>query len=199
MKMLNRWKSAFLNLGRFLMAWGSLVAAVPAGFLLSITPIGDLIGKLVKVASYIIEFIVDLVMNIFDAGNIDLSDGAPFLIWFGVGLVIVIDLIADLTPNRKAVYGAMVWPSLPLNMGGTWGNTLNSWSTSLNKWCQEKMGEALGQSAAFTVGATLVIIAVVAARKVLAAGAGAAAAAAPAAASTQAPSVRQPVRTGRRR
>lgn len=175
MQLLNRWKNAFVNIGRWFMAWGSLVAAVPAGFLLSITPFGDLVGKIVRFVAFIAEFLINIITKIADTDRIEITDGAPFLLWLGVGLVIIVDLIADLTPNRKAVYGAMIWPSLPLKMGGDWGNAINSWSNSLNRQCQKIGGEALGQSAAFTVGAGLVIIAVIAARKVLHDGRGASA------------------------
>jgi hypothetical protein len=170
MQLLNRWKNAFVNIGRFFMAWGSLVAAVPAGFLLSITPFGDLVGKVVRFVAFITEFLINIITKIADTDRIEITDGAPFLLWLGVGLVIIFDLVADLTPNRKAVYGAMIWPSLPLKMGGSWGSAINSWSNSLNERCQKIGGEALGQSAAFTVGCGLVIIAVLAARKVLHAG-----------------------------
>jgi hypothetical protein len=165
--MVNRWKNAFVNLGRWLTAWVSMVTAVPAGFLLSITFVGDVVGKLVEWAAVVVEFILNLIAKLTDAGTVDITDGAPLIAWVAVGLIIFLDLISDLTPNRWAVYGAMIWPSLPNKWGGDWGKAINSWSNDLNKWVQETIGEKFGESAAFTAAGLLVTISVVAARKVL--------------------------------
>jgi amino acid transporter len=167
MRIIKRWKAAFQNFGRWLVAWGSLAAAVPAGFLLSITFVGALVGKLVKLFAITVNFLVKLLSKLFDVDVVNIKEAVPFLVWVAVFLLILFDLLDNLTPNRKGVYSALIWPSLPLEMGGSLGKTINTWSDSLNKWFQDKLGEYLGQSAAVSAAGVLTLIAVLGARQVL--------------------------------
>lgn len=163
METLKKSRRMFIKFGRWLMAWGSMTLAVPAGFLLSITFVGDLVGWLIKIVGTVLSAIVNVILD----ENVNLVDGLPFILWLGVGVTIAADLLADLTPNRKAVYGAIIWPSLPLAMGGEWGANINAWSHDLNAWVQDTAGRLIGQTASFTIAAGLIVVSVILAQKVL--------------------------------
>jgi hypothetical protein len=65
----------------------------------------------------------------------------PFVLVVVVGLVVVGDVLVDGIPNRSAIYGAMVWPSLVASVQGKLGETFRGWITSLNTWLDDTIAE----------------------------------------------------------
>lgn len=51
-----------------------------------------------------------------------------------VGLLVVGDILGDGIPNRRAIYGVIVWPSLALSVEGKLGHTLRNSISGVNDY-----------------------------------------------------------------
>jgi hypothetical protein len=104
----------------------------------------------------------------------------PFHIGLTVAVILAIagicDLLADLFPNRSAVYAAIFLPSLFLLVGGSLGHQVHGWSDAINAWSHHNMGALLGQGSATAVATLFITGAVVLSNKVVAKSHGGAAA-----------------------
>ena len=94
----------------------------------------------------------------------------PFHIGLTVAVILAIagicDLLADLFPNRFAVYAAIFLPSLFLLVGGSLGAKVHGWSDAINAWSHQNMGALLGEGSATAVATLFITAAVVLSNKV---------------------------------
>lgn len=87
----------------------------------------------------------------------------PLALMVVVGLLVIGDLIGDGIPNRRAIYGVILWPSLVLSVEGKLGRALQSWLTAINDHLDRSVGgwitDAPRGSAAVLTAITVMAIA----------------------------------------
>jgi hypothetical protein len=64
----------------------------------------------------------------------------PLALMVAVGLLVVGDVLGDGIPNRRAIYGVILWPSLMLSVEGKLGHTLQGWITKTNAYLDRSLG-----------------------------------------------------------
>lgn len=64
----------------------------------------------------------------------------PLALMVVVGLLVVGDVLGDGIPNRRAIYGVILWPSLMLSVEGKLGRTLRGWITAVNNSLDRSVG-----------------------------------------------------------
>ena len=126
------------------LAWLSLVCAVIGGAAASACWVGGLVKGVAGALPFHIGLTVAVILAI--AG--------------------VCDLLADLFPNRFAVYAAIFLPSLFLLVGGSLGARVHGWSDAINAWSHQNMGALLGEGSATAVATLFITGAVVLSNKV---------------------------------
>jgi hypothetical protein len=87
----------------------------------------------------------------------------PLALMVVVGLLVVGDVLGDGIPNRRAIYGVILWPSLVLSVEGKLGRTLRGWITGVNEYLDRSVGawitDAPRGSAAVLTAITVMTIA----------------------------------------
>lgn len=127
-----------------LLAWGSFILACIGGLAATGTFIGSIIVTVVQWGPWWLPF--------------------PLI---GVGLMVALaDLGGDGIPNRRAVYIAMIWPSLFLAIpDGKARDKMTTWVDDLNKWLDGELAEWVGRGGANAImtitAATCIAMAVV--------------------------------------
>jgi hypothetical protein len=90
----------------------------------------------------------------------------PFVLLVVVGLTVLLDLVTDGIPNRKATYLVILWPSLALSVDGKLGHTLRGWIDAVNAYLDRTFAAWLtdsprGSAAVLTAVALMTIAAAV--------------------------------------
>ena len=102
------------------------------------------------------------------AGFVGLFPDAVAPVLFVVGVAVVaIDLFRDGTPNRPAIYFAILLPSVGLGVNGKLAAQLNTWGDQVNRATSEKVGEWLGQGGLNAIALVAIALAVIVAQKAI--------------------------------
>jgi hypothetical protein len=122
------------------LAWVSYTLAVVGGCAITASFLGDWISA-----------IVGIFWDWF----------APVAFILGL-LWMLIDLVMDGTPNRPAIWLAILLPSVARSVNGLVGQKVNEWADQLNAWMSQKLGEYVGAGsltmiAFVATGAALII------------------------------------------
>ena len=119
------------------LAWLSLALAVVGGITATATWVGTVIAAVVGVFWAWVAFVLIVV----------------------VGLSVVLDVVLDGIPNRKAIYGAIVWPSLWLAIQGRLGTTIRGGITEANDHLDREFGGWVTDTPVLTTIAVVTITA----------------------------------------
>jgi hypothetical protein len=142
-----------------IIAWGSWIYAIPLGFVFAASPFGMALGNLNILIGWLAGRVADAFAS--DPTAADWAHAVPRAIWAVVVLAIIGDLIYDWNPNRKAVYGTALAPSLALNMNGHIGAWITAQVKDFSEYAAHKSGDLLGWTSillATFVGTTILVV-----------------------------------------
>ncbi|MGI5236468.1 hypothetical protein [Dactylosporangium sp. CA-139066] len=85
-----------------------------------------------------------------------------------LGVAAILDILLDGTPNRPAIWTAILLPSIAQSINGKGGQTIQQWAADLNAYSSAKLGEWLGQGSLTALALIATGVALVLARRVIA-------------------------------
>lgn len=134
--------------GTLILAWISWVVAVAGGAAIAVTFIGGLV-----------------------AGAIGILPSWIAIVAFTLGVVgMILDLVVDGVPNRLAIWMAILLPSVARSVPGKLGASVTHASGQIFSSMNHSLGAWVGTTSTLAVAASLVGIALLVARRVVAKG-----------------------------
>lgn len=145
------------------MRWSCFIAAAFVGAALPETFLSNLINWLIG----IVADVLGATINAFGGHVTNMPTIVHDLLFVGVLIALLADLIVDLTPNRFALIGAAILPTLAKAVPGKLGQDVTQMADTIMKSATQLCGTWIGSAAPLAIVAISGVIALVLARRVI--------------------------------